>query len=209
MQLINRFNIKSKLSILFVVLCCSIFIFGYIIIDISEKSKDRLKAVYLQSQDVSSLQKNIITPLYELREKTQSLVMAPNKKLRIKIKNDLDLLIKNLEESFSNFYIEDKYTHNLWDKYKNIIDRTNYYLERGFEEGAYINVTTKGKDQFEFLIKHLLSFQSELLNKTKTSYTNAVRESRLLIFEITIYLFVILFFSILIGWFISNILLHQ
>jgi len=103
MRLIDRFNIKSKLSILFVVLCCSVFIFGYIIIDISENSKGRLKAVYLQSQDVSLLQESIITPLYKLREKTQSLVMAPNKKLRAKIQHDLNLLIRDLEKSFSNF----------------------------------------------------------------------------------------------------------
>ncbi len=204
MQLINRFNIKAKLGILFVVLCCSIFIFGYIIIDISENSKGKLKAVYLQSQDVSSLQENIITPLYKLREKTQSLVMAPNEKLRLKIQSDLDLLIKDLEKSFSNFYLEDKDTYNLWDKYKKVIKRTNYYLQRGFEEGAYINVTTKGKDQFAFLINHLLDFQSNLLNKAQTSYNTAVEESKLLIFEISIYLLVILFFSILIGWLISN-----
>ncbi len=204
MRLIDRFNIKSKLSILFVVLCCSVFIFGYIIIDISENSKGRLKAVYLQSQDVSLLQESIITPLYKLREKTQSLVMAPNKKLRAKIQYDLNLLIRNLEKSFSNFHIEDESTINLWDKYKKVIKRTNYYLQRGFEEGAYINVTTKGKDQFEFLINHLLNLQSELLNKAKTSYSNAVEESKLLIIEIIIYLLIILFFSIIIGWLISN-----
>ncbi|WP_083568430.1 ATP-binding protein [Arcobacter sp. LA11] len=204
MRIINRFNIKSKLSILFIVLCCSVFIFGYIIIDISENSKGRLKAVYLQSQDVSLLQENIITPLYKLREKTQSLVMAPNKKLRVKIQYDLNLLIKELEKSFSNFHIEDEQTINLWDKYKKVIKRTNYYLQRGFEEGAYINVTTKGKDQFEFLINHLLNLQSELLNKAKTSYSNAVEESKLLIIEIIIYLLIILFFSIIIGWLISN-----
>ncbi len=204
MKLINRFNIKSKLSILFIVLCCSVFIFGYIIINISENSKGRLKAVYLQSQDVSLLQESIISPLYKLREKTQSLVMAPNKKLRIKIQGDLNLLKKNLEKSFSNSYIKDEKVIQLWTKYKKVIKRTNYYLQRGFEEGAYINVTTKGKDQFDSLLNHLLNLQSELLNKAKTSYSNAVEESKLLIIKIIIYLFVILFFSIIIGWLISN-----
>lgn len=204
MKLINRFNIKSKLSILFIVLCCSVFIFGYIVINISENSKGRLKAVYLQSQDVSLLQESIISPLYKLREKTQSLVMAPNKKLRIKIQGDLNLLKKDLEKSFANSYIKDEQVFKLWNKYKKVINRMNYYLERGFEEGAYINVTTKGKDQFDSLLNHLLNLQSELLNKAKTSYSNAVEESKLLIIKIIIYLFVILLFSIIIGWLISN-----
>ncbi|MGB6329605.1 MAG: HAMP domain-containing sensor histidine kinase [Halarcobacter sp.] len=204
MKIIDRFNIKSKLSILFVVLCCSVFIFGYIIIDISENSKARLKAVYLQSQSVSVLQENIIAPLYKLREKTQSLVMAPNKKLRIKIQSDLNILIRNLDKSFSSSYIKNELIFNLWNKYKKVIQKTNYYLERGFEEGAYINVTTRGKNQFEFLLNNLLTLQSELLNKAKTSYSNAVEESKVLIVEIIIYLLIILFFSIVIGWLISN-----
>ncbi len=204
MKLIDRFNIKSKLSILFILLCCSIFIFGYIIIDISENSKARLKAVYLQSQEVLLLQKNIIVPLYKLGEKTQSLVMAPNEKLRIKIQEDLDLLIKDLDKSFSSFHLEDGDILNLWNKYKKNIKRTNYYLQRGFEEGAYINVTTKSKDDFEFLLVKLLNLQSELLNRAKTSYFNAVDESKSLIVKIITYLLAILFFSLIIGLFISN-----
>jgi methyl-accepting chemotaxis protein len=204
MKLINRFNIKSKLSILFIVLCCSIFIFGYILIDISENSKGRLKAVYLQSQKVSLLQENSIGPLYKLREKTQSLVMAPSKKLRIKIQSDLNQLKINLDKSFAYSHIKDTKTFTLWAKYKNAIKKTNYYLQKGFEEGAYINVTTKSKDQFESLLNHLLNLQSELLSEAKTSYSKAVEESKFLIIKIIIYLFVILFFSIIIGWLISN-----
>ncbi len=204
MKLIDRFNIKSKLSILFILLCCSIFIFGYIIIDISENSKARLKAVYLQSQEVLLLQKNIIVPLYKLGEKTQSLVMAPNEKLRIKIQENLDLLIKDLDKSFFSFHLEDRDILNLWNKYKKNIKRTNYYLQRGFEEGAYINVTTKSKDDFEFLLVKLLNLQSELLNRAKTSYFNAVDESKSLIVKIITYLLAILFFSLIIGLFISN-----
>ncbi len=204
MKLINKLNIKSKLSILFILLCFSILIFGYIIIDISENSKDRLKAVYIQSQEVSLLQKNIISPLYKVREKIQSLVMAPNEKLRIKIQKDLDLLVKDLSNSFLIFDTKDEYTSTLWNTYKKKIEKTKYYLHKGFEEGAYINVTTKSKDNFESLLNHLLNLQSDLLNRTKTSYSNAVEESKSLIAKIIIYLIIILFFSIIIGWLISN-----
>ncbi len=204
MNLINKFNIKSKLSILFIVLCCSIFIFGYIIVDISEKSKGRLKAVYLESQSVSLLQERIITPLYKLREMTQSLVMAPSKKLRIDIQNDLNVLIKNLNRAFLDFQKKDEKSIVLWNKYKKVINRTTYYLQKGFEEGAYINVTTKDKEQFELLLNYVLNLQDKLLNRAKSSYSNAVKESKTLIIEIVIYLFVILLFSIIIGWLISN-----
>jgi signal transduction histidine kinase len=204
MKLIDRFNIKAKLSILFIVLCCSIFIFGYITIDISENSKQKLKEVYLQSQDALLLQENIIAPLYQLREKTQSIVMAPNQKLRVVIEKDLNALIVDLDNAFILFQKQDNRSFKLWKRYKNVIAKTKGYLNKGFEEGAYITVTTRGKEQFEDLLNRLLGFQSKLLNKAKTSYSNAVQESKLLIIEIIVYLFIILLFSIIIGWLISN-----
>ncbi len=95
MKIINKFNIKSKLNILFYILIISIFILGYKSINISENNKEELKIVHGKSQEVLALQNSIITPLYKLRELTQSLVMAPNKNIRYGIESSLEVLIKN------------------------------------------------------------------------------------------------------------------
>ncbi len=204
MKLFDRFSIKSKLSILFIILCCSVFIFGFISINTSENSKERLKKVYINSEKVLLLQDNIIAPLYRLREGSQSMVIAPNRNQRLIIKKDLDLLIKQLDKSIYQFKIGKEKTSLLWEEYKKIINKTQYYFKRNFEEGAYINVSTRDKVQFNLLIKQLHDIQAKLLNNAKNSYNTAVNESKLLVVEITLYFFVIMAFSILAGWFVSN-----
>jgi len=204
MKLFDRFNIKAKLSILFVILCCSVFIFGFISINTSEKAKDRLKDVYIQSEKTLLLQDNIIAPLYKLRGINQSIVIAPNKKQRSIIQKDINLLVKKLDNSFLKTKIENKKTSILWNNYKKVIERTQAYLQRGFEEGAYINVSTKDKKHFDLLMNHLLSIQSELLNEVENSYMKAVEESKSLIIEVALYFLVVMLFSIIAGWLVSN-----
>ena len=63
MKLINKINIKSKLGILFLILCTSIAVLAYKSINISEHNKATLKVVHSKSQAVLSLQDKIITPL--------------------------------------------------------------------------------------------------------------------------------------------------
>ena len=92
MKLINNINIKYKLGILFFILCISIWVLAYKSINISEQNKDTLKIVHSKSQAVLLLQDKIITPLYRLREVTQSLVMAPNSRIRKDIEKDLEEL---------------------------------------------------------------------------------------------------------------------
>ncbi len=204
MKLFDRFNIKAKLSILFIILCCSVFIFGWISINTSEKAKDRLKDVYIQSEKTLLLQDNIIAPLYKLRGINQSIVIAPNKKQRSIIQKDINLLVEKLDNSFLKIKIENKKTSILWNNYKKVIERTQEYLKRGFEEGAYINVSTKDKKHFDLLMNHLLSIQSELLNEVENSYMKAVEESKSLIIEVAIYFLVVMLFSIIAGWLVSN-----
>ena len=117
MNVFNKLSIKSKFAVLFILLCFSIFIFGKISISISETSKFKLKEVYLQSQDVLILQESIISPLYKLREETQSLVMAPNKKLRVEIQERINLLVKSIEKSFYNYNFKENINNmNIYEK---------------------------------------------------------------------------------------------
>ncbi len=104
MKIINSINIKSKLGILFLILCISIAVLGYKSISISEHNKETLKVVHSKSQTVLSLQDRIITPLYSLRELTQTLVMAPNKQIREEIQRQINSILKNLETQFN--YLE-------------------------------------------------------------------------------------------------------
>jgi signal transduction histidine kinase len=204
MNYLNSFNIKTKLGILFLIFCFSIFVLGYISIQISENSKEKLKMLHDQSQVILLLQDEVISPLYELRETTQSLVMAPNRQIRIDIDKELKVVTEKLDESFlliKNNHIK---IYRLWLEYKVLITTTKQYLEEEFEEGAYVNVTTASKEQFDLLVTNLLNIQSKSLNDAKIAYVNAVDEAKELKIDIFIYLIVILLISIIIGWFVSS-----
>jgi len=204
MKLINKLNIQNKLLILFLIVFSSILILGYTSIQISENSKDELKVVYFKSQEVLLLQENIIEPLYKLRETSQTLVMAPNNKLRIKIQHELNNIVFNIDSSFSEYKNKNKKIFYMWKKYKVLIEKTKEYLRNDFEEGAYINVTTSSKQQFSLLLNELLKEQNKFLNNAKVAYSTAVEESSKLKIEIFLYLSVILIFAIIVGWVVSS-----
>lgn len=204
MKIINRLNIKLKLRILFAILLTSITIVSYKSIDISQNNKDTLEVVHSKAQAVLVLQEKVITPLYRLRELSQSLVMAPNKKIRTSIGNNLEIHIQKLDIAFENFTKEDIKIFEMWINYKSLIGITGQYLDSEFEEGAYINVTTASRKQFHLLIKELLIIQSDSLNKSTVVYNKAVKEAKAIKIEILSSLFLILLFSIVTGYLISN-----
>ena len=204
MNLINNINIKFKLGILFLILCLSMGILAYKSINISEQNKDTLQEVHSKSQEVLELQNRIITPLYKARELTQSLVMAPNRLIRVDIENDLNKLIIKLDLEFGLFNQERKIIIEMWDSYKDLIQEIKNDLDEGFEEAAYINETTSSRKQFNILLEALLNIQSNSLNNSTVAYNNAVIEAKNVKVEILTSILFILIISTIIGLLISN-----
>mgnify|MGYP000002885617 FL=1 len=204
MKLVNKINITFKLGLLFLILCTSIALLAYKSINISEHNKDTLKVVHSKSQEVLSLQDKIITPLYRLREITQSLVMAPNSSIRKDIQTDLDLLLGSLNEEFKTIEKDNLEIIQMWNNYKTFIYQTKQYLDEEFEEGAYINVTTSSREQFHQLLNTLLNKQSEFLNNSTIAYSGAVDEAKELKLSIIISVLIIFVASTLIGWLVAR-----
>jgi signal transduction histidine kinase len=204
MKLLNKINIKFKLGVLFFILCASIAVLAYKAIELSEHNKETLKKVHSKSQDVLSLQDKIITPLYKLRELTQSLVMAPNSSIRDYIKEDLDFLIRDLDTEFIKIEENQIKVFQMWKNYKVFIFQTEEYLKNDFEEGAYINVTTSSREQFQLLINNLLKIQSKFLNNATVAYVSAVDQSKELKISILFYVFLLFIFASIIGWLVAK-----
>lgn len=197
-----KFSITLKFGVLFGILFLSILILGYTSIDISESSKEKLGSVHTKSQKALQLQDKLISPLYDLRETSQSLVMAPNQKTRIEIQNKLIKVIEKLDNAFMLYKNEDIYKQ--WLNYKKLIATTKKYLRDDFEEGAYVNLTIPSKKQFDLLVGDLLAMQTESLNNSKTAYISAVEDAKELKFEIIVYLVIILFLSLFVGLLVSS-----
>ncbi len=202
-------NIKSKLGILFLILCISIAVLGYKSVQVSEDNKDTLKIVHSKSQAVLALQNKIITPLYSLRQLNQSLVMAPNKEIRSEINKDLVEIFKRLDKDFQNVKMYSPELYEMWESYKEHILQTKEYLNEGFEEGAYINVTTVSKKQFDILVEKLFSLQKESLSNATIAYSQASKKSTEVKIEVITSIALTLFFAIVIGWFITNNILKS
>lgn len=200
----NKISIKFKLRILFFILILAISTIGYKSISISQDNKDRLEVVHSKSKTLSNLQHNIMTPMYNIRELSQALVMAPNQKIRVSINENLTIAIDELDKAFLQYASENEKVYTMWTKYKSLIKTTREYLESEFEEGAYINVTTAGREQFNLLRKELLIIQSDLLNKSSLAYSEAVMDAKNIKIEIFVSLFLILLFSLISGSLISN-----
>ena len=186
------------------ILCLSIGTLAYKSINISEQNKEILKEVHSSSQEVLELQNNKITPLYKVRELTQSLVMAPNKTLRIDIENNLNELIKALDIEFELFSKDKKTIVEMWSSYKSLIQEIKNDLNEGFEEAAYINETTSSRQQFNILLKALLDIQTNSLNNSTLAYNNAVIQTKTIKIGTLTSIVFILLISTIIGWLISN-----
>jgi len=197
----NKISIKIKLRILFFILVLSIATIGYKSISISQDNKFTLEIIHSKSQEILSLQNEIITPLYNLRELSQALIMAPNQKIRKSIYRDSTIVANRLDAAFLDY---PKEINEMWINYKSLIDVTKQYLDSDFEEGAYINTTTASREQFHLLINELLVIQSDLLGKSSSFYSQAVEDAKNIKVEIFVSLFLILLFSLITGYLISN-----
>lgn len=203
-KFIKNISIKTKLGILFFILLISISILGYKTIYISKDNQIILRDVHSKSQAVLSLQNNIITPLYNLRQLSHSLVMAPNQDIRKNIQLEIDEIIKNLNANFNDVKRYNYEIYEIWNNYKNLFYQTKEYLDDEFEEGAYINITTVAKKQFDILMDRLLNLQRKSLNNSTIAYNDAVTKTKEIKFEIIISIMLILIFSVFINWLISN-----
>jgi len=201
--------IKFKLGILFLIFCISTFILAYKSINISENNKQTLKSVHMKSLKVLSLQNKVITPLYRLRELTQSFVMAFDSTSRIDIQKKLNKLIISLDKEFKILDIKNKELLKNWTLYKKSIKNTIAYLREGFEEGAYVNVTTLSRIQFHRILEEVLLIQSKSLNNSTIEYDNASKKAREIKIEIMILIVIVLVLSTIIGWLISNNIMNS
>ncbi len=209
MNLINNINIKYKLGILFLILCLSISILAYKSINISEQNRNTLKEVHSKSQAVLELLNRIITPIYKVREVTQSLVMAPNNAIRRGIEKDLNNLVNQLDIEFELFAKDKKIILEMWNSYKEIIKEIKKDLDEGFEEAAYINETTSSREQFNLLLEALLNIQNLSLNKSTLAYNDAVVQTKTVKIEILTSILIILIISTIIGLLISRNILKS
>lgn len=192
-------NIKTKFIILgtigFIALVCIVVL----ALNIGKLGLDILDDVYTDSKNVQILQQDYMAPVFQLRELSLSLVVAPNKNFKDKIKLKLLPLAKILDHRFKLLNQEIQGT---WEKYKKSLHITIKFINEGFEEGAFINVNQNEKEQFNVLVSALQRLQAKELLKSRQLYANAkktINNNRMLIIIVSL---ILVLFNLLLGYYI-------
>ncbi|MGB6329502.1 MAG: HAMP domain-containing sensor histidine kinase [Halarcobacter sp.] len=184
----RQFKIRTKFILLGIVGTIALIINVFMAIDISKLGLKSVDNVFKDSAEVQKIQQELIAPIYHLRELSLSLVIAPNDNIRDEIDIKLKNILKTLDKKFAK---EEKNIKDEWLIYKNKHKVTSEYMKKGFEEGAYINVSKDEKEQFLILVKELLNKQSRKLEKSSNTFTQArknITTSRLIIILVSLVL---------------------
>jgi C4-dicarboxylate-specific signal transduction histidine kinase len=113
-------------------------------------------------------------------------------------------LIKDLDKEFKKIEENQIKVFEMWKNYKVFISQTEEYLKDDFEEGAYINVTTSSREQFQLLINNLLKIQSKFLNNATVAYVSAVDQAKELKISILLYVFLLFISASIMGWLVAK-----
>ena len=179
----------------------AIITLSFLALNIIEKGVFNVNKVFEDSKRVQTIQQSYILPLFQLRELSLSLVMAPNEDLRKDILDQLNTLIKHME---SSFYQLDESIYQAWKRYVRLIEQTQINLEKGFEEGAFISANTRERDQFYALMSSLeILQQNELKNSSKT-FEDANKQAINSKYFIATWLGVIVVLTLLFGFLIAK-----
>ncbi len=196
-------NLKIKTK--FIYLALSVFftlaLLAWLSISIANKGFQYVTDVYKDSQEVQTLEAEFIEPLYNLRELTLTLSIAPNNDFRKSINDELSLELKKLDSKFEKF---DTSINIIWKQYKKLLEITRRYINKNFDEGAFINVTTVERKQFKVLISSLKELQSSRLQQSKNTFDTSketLSEDKLHIILGILFIFL---FSLFIGYLISK-----
>lgn len=158
---------------------------------------DSIDRVFKDSKNVQSLQQDFIAPIFYLRELSLSLVVAPNEDFRKDIEATIDPLLNTID---TNIQALDKHIINAWKSYKEQLNQSRVYIDEGFEEGAFINVNTKERDQFYALVSTLQEAQSKQLNASSQTYLDAKKRIGSMHWTIIAASLLLSFLSLGLGW---------
>jgi signal transduction histidine kinase len=202
----NRLGIRFKLFILGFLGAFMLVGLALLALYINREGLRNLNDVFDDTKQVHTLQSRYIAPLFRLRELSLSLVMAPNENFRAHIQTSIPPLTQRLDEAFAQ---TDDALHSLWLGYKNLLETTRTHIERGFEEGAFINANTAERKQFFALIGALEERQNKQLEKSSSTFSKAqalAQNSKYLLFAGVI---ILLLLSIFIASYIANNIINS
>lgn len=195
----EKIKIRYKLFLLFGFSFIGMLILSERSFKLSQENIQNVTTIYKNSHSTQNIQENYIEPINTLREMVLSLVMSPKGNYRKNIEISMTYKIKELDKNFQKL---DKKTYQIWKQYLTVMYKTKNYLKNGFEEGAYVNVTTSGRKEYYILLKQLKKLQYQAVKQAEKKFSDIKSGAQALKYELIVIVF---FLSALV--FISGTLL--
>ena len=156
-------KIRKKFIILSFIVYISLFFLGSLALKINQDSFSNLNKVVKSFKETQVIQTSYIEDLFTLREITLSLLISKNDDYK---KNMNKIISPMIEELDKELLSDPLISEEIWQEYKKIVLKIKEYSKKGFEEEAFINISTVERNNFYILINRLKEIQN---NKLKDS----------------------------------------
>lgn len=160
----KNLKIRQKFIILSFTVYISLFFLGWLALEINRNSFSNLKEVVKDFKETQIIQATYIEDLFTLREIILSLVISTNDDFKKNIDKKIYPMIEKLDKELSDDFLISK---EIWDDYKKIILKTREYSFKGFDEEAFINISTVERNNFYFLVNRLKEIQNKKLENSE------------------------------------------
>ena len=159
----KNMKIRKKFIILSFIVYISLFFLGSLALKINQDSFSNLNKVVKSFKETQVIETSYIEDLFTLREITLSLLISKNDDYK---KNMNKIISPMIEELDKELLSDPLISEEIWQEYKKIVLKIKEYSKKGFEEEAFINISTVERNNFYILINRLKEIQN---NKLKDS----------------------------------------
>ncbi len=197
----NRQERSLSRGIFILLIIASVLLIGQSLYNLSnlDAVDDSIVTVHQAADRLEQFERKIITPIAGIRMLSMEMVLAPNKTLVSEIELQLDVRIDELEEELENWeavfqddnfrlVTRDEYESVViaWEKYRNSLQRTRFYIEKSVRIAAFISVSQQEKASYESLQQVLRAFGTTQMLKSTEVYNTAQASSRVAYYTLII-----------------------
>ena len=180
-----------------------------------DRVENSISTMHRSATILEVLDREIATPLADIRILSMEAVLAPNKALAEDTQKRLQVLIDELElhrldwhkrvqaGSVNEYAAQQFYAiEDAWSSYNAALDKTRLYLQQGVRVAAFINVTRQEKQHYEALQKALDAFGSTQNSLSQKVYDVAQENSSSAYYTLVVTSFIQILILVVILYFV-------
>jgi len=201
----SQYDLKQERSlsrrIVILLIVASLLLIGQSLYNLSnlnhvDQSIDTMRNT---ASSLEELAREIATPVADIRMLSMETVLAPNQTLMEATKRRLDLRVEDvavrLEDWHRRLYAHDdgvggheefEAIRKAWERFRESLSKTSYYIGQGIRVAAFISVTQQEKIHFEAMQEVLAAYGSTQLARSQEVYDVAHDNSKVAFYTLVV-----------------------